>query len=479
MNTPPAAWDTADLREVTKDISYGFTTSSDLNGGGPKLLRITDIQNGNVDWSAVPHCSDTPRASFLLQAGDIVIARTGATTGKSFLIGKVPCPTVFASYLIRARFADGIEPKYAWAFMQSADYWSQIQTVSKGTAQPGANAQLLSQLQLPIAPLNEQRRIVAKIDSLFAKSKRARDQLDHARRLAGKYKQAILAAAFSGALTKSSRTQPDKNLAERPWSIPSKWKWLTVAGAGEVSLGRQRSPKDHSGPQMRRYVRAANITWRGWDLTDIKEMNFDNNEFLRFKLNRGDVLLNEGSGSATEVGKPAIWEDEIKNCCFQNTLLRVRPTACSSEFLYWYFLFCASTELFVSSTQGVNIYHIGKDGLARFPVPLPPRREQDQIVTLIKRTFAWIDRLASEASDARKLVDRLDETILTKAFQGKLVPQDPTDEPASALLERIRAGRVTASTTHGRGEGEQAVSEADAKLKRRGRKRRARDGPTP
>ena len=178
MNVLPASWQIAHLRDVTTDISYGFTTNSILNGNGPKLLRITDIQNGSVDWSTVPHCVDTPRAFFLLEAGDIVITRTGATTGKSFLIEQLACPTAFASYLIRARFAEEVEPKYAWAFMQSEDYWSQIQIVSKGTAQPGANAQLLSTLRFPIAPLPEQRRIEAKIDSLSAQSRRSRDHLD-------------------------------------------------------------------------------------------------------------------------------------------------------------------------------------------------------------------------------------------------------------------------------------------------------------
>jgi type I restriction enzyme, S subunit len=137
----------------------------------------------------------------MLQAGDIIIARTGATTGKSFLIENLPSPTAFAFYLIRVRFAEGIEPKYVWSFMQSQNYWSQIQIVSKGTAQPGANAQLLSQLHCPVAPPSEQRRIVAKIDSLRAKSKRARDQLDHVPRLVEKYRQAILASAFRGELT--------------------------------------------------------------------------------------------------------------------------------------------------------------------------------------------------------------------------------------------------------------------------------------
>src|SRR5690606_22597029 len=141
-----------------------------------------------------------------------------------------------------------------------------------------------------------------------------------------------------------------------------------------------------------------------------------------FELKFGDVLLNEGSGSAKEVGKPAIWRDEIPGCCYQNTVLRVQPRDCSSEFLYWYFLLTALTEGFVADTKGVNIQHIGKAGLANFPIPVPPLEEQREIVRRIETAFAKIDRLAAEAKKALKLTDRLDQRILAKAFAGELVP---------------------------------------------------------
>lgn len=450
MNELPSNWRLARLGEVSSDIAYGFTTASTMGGNQPKLLRITDIQDGEVNWDTVPRCTDAPDDRVQLNAGDIVIARTGATTGKSYLISNVPERAVFASYLIRVRLGGQFEPRYAWAFMQSNDYWSQIQTVSKGTAQPGANASILSELSLPVPPLPEQRRIVAKIDSLTGKSRRARDHLDHIPRLVEKYKQAVLAAAFRGDLTREwRRSEPvsdDEEAADDRWPIPTEWTWRTVAEIGTVSLGRQRSPANHAGPNMRRYVRAANVTWSGWDFSDVKEMNFDERDFVRFQLKAGDVLVNEGSGSAKEVGKPAIWREEIADCCFQNTLIRVQPSGCTPEFLYWYFLFVARAERFVSSTQGVNIYHIGKDGLARFPIPQPPTEEQHEMVRLIEMAMSWIDRLAGEATSARRLIDHLDQSVLAKAFRGELVPQDPADEPASMLLERIRAERGTPPT---------------------------------
>ena len=103
--------------------------------------------------------------------------------------------------------------------------------------------------------------------------------------------------------------------------LPKKWKAVSIETVGEVILGRQRSPENHNGPHMRPYVRAANITWGGWDLSDVKKMNFDRRDFEKFRLQIGDVLINEGSGSAKEVGKPAIWNGEIEDCCFQNTLI--------------------------------------------------------------------------------------------------------------------------------------------------------------
>jgi type I restriction enzyme S subunit len=188
-----------------------------------------------------------------------------------------------------------------------------------------------------------------------------------------------------------------------------------------VILGRQRSPENHEGPNLRPYVRAANITWEGWDLSDVKQMNFDERDFKRFKLHPGDVLINEGSGSADEVGKPAIWNGEIKNCCFQNTLIAVRPHATTSEYLYFVLLNAALSKAFVDEARGVNIHHIGRAGLAQFPIPVPPSEEQQEIVRRIKAAFKVIDKVEEETSRATQLLDRLDRATLEKAFRGELV----------------------------------------------------------
>lgn len=281
---------------------------------------------------------------------------------------------------------------------------------------------------LLLPPLAEQRRIVAKLDALTARLDRARAELDRVPVLAERLRVNVLREVF----------------AKRETELPTGWSMRRIDEVGDVQLGRQRSPKDHNGPHMRPYLRSANITWKGWDLSDVKEMNFAPEEFETFRLLPGDVLLNEGSGSAKEVGKPAIWRGEIAEACFQNTLLRVRPKAYSSELLRYGFLYLALSGQFIANTKGVNIIHIGKAGLAKTTLPLPPADQQGGIVSDIDAAFARADRLEAEAARARALLDRLEAAILARAFRGELVPQDPADEPASVLLDRIRAARAAA-----------------------------------
>ncbi|WP_419838353.1 hypothetical protein [Candidatus Poriferisodalis sp.] len=189
---------------------------------------------------------------------------------------------------------------------------------------------------------------------------------------------------------------------------------------------------------MRPYLRAANVTWNGISLDDVKEMNFDDRDFETYRLEPGDLLLNEASGSPNEVGKPAIWRGEIADCCFQNTLLRLRTRGIDLGYLYWYCFYSALTGRFGEAGRGVNIRHIGKRGLTRFPIAVAPRAEQKRIVAAIEEHFSRLD--AVESSFQHPKIALLRRSILQEAFCGKLVPQSPDDEAASVMLEGIEAG---------------------------------------
>lgn len=157
------------LAQISERIDYGYTASATVQPVGPKFLRITDIQNGQVDWSTVPYCQFTgePSDKAILRDGDIVFARTGATTGKSYLIRQCPADCVFASYLIRVRPSERVNPKYLAHFFRTPNYWAQIFRNSAGTAQEGVNASKLKQLQVPLPDLEEQNQIADLLDQSY------------------------------------------------------------------------------------------------------------------------------------------------------------------------------------------------------------------------------------------------------------------------------------------------------------------------
>lgn len=165
---PRKSWRTAAVGEFCEPPQYGYTESAIDEPIGPRFLRITDIQDGCVDWSRVPYCRCSEPEKYLLKPGDLVFARTGATTGKSFVIHDCP-DAVFASYLIRLRVRDMVSVDYLYHYFQSPGYWEQIADEKKGTGQPNLNGSKLARLRVPVAPPEEQDRIVAYFKSLQGK----------------------------------------------------------------------------------------------------------------------------------------------------------------------------------------------------------------------------------------------------------------------------------------------------------------------
>ena len=168
----PTKWKWVTLGAISKKIHYGYTASAKEKGNA-RLLRITDIQNESVNWSSVPFCSPSDKeiTKFKLNAGDIVIARTGGTIGKSYLISdEIEKTTVFASYLIRVIPEVGyVDPAYLQAFLRSPCYWGQLIDGSRRTGQPNVKAQALSEIKVPLPSIQEQHRIVQKLKELSDK----------------------------------------------------------------------------------------------------------------------------------------------------------------------------------------------------------------------------------------------------------------------------------------------------------------------
>jgi type I restriction enzyme, S subunit len=165
---------------------------------------------------------------------------------------------------------------------------------------------------------------------------------------------------------------------------------------------------------MRPYIRAANVGWDGLKLDDVKTMNFTNSEMVTYELKPGDLLLGEASGSASEVGKPAMWSSEIDGCAFQNTLLRVRAEGQEPRYLLHYFKHVAAAGEFAKRSRGVGIIHLGREALASWIVPLPPIEEQRRIVAILDKA----DELRAKRRATLTHLGSLTQSIFVDMFGG-------------------------------------------------------------
>ena len=365
-----------------------------------------------------------------------------------------------------------------------------------GTSPPSAREDEFLKRRIPLAPLPEQHRIVAKIESLFAKLDEGVAALKRARANLERYRASVLKAAVEGRLTERWRREnpPEETgeellrriLAERRklWEIeqlakfaakgrkpPANWKkkykeprtpdtaklpqlpegwcWATVDQVGTVGSGITKGGKKRDA--IRRavpYLRVANVQRGHLDLSVMKTILASDAEIRRYSLKSGDVLFNEG-GDRDKLGRGWVWSGDLAECLHQNHVFRVRPFLrdYSSEFLSRYGNSAGQEWFFRRATQSVNLASINQTVLRSLPVPLPPLREQQHIVRRLANALGSAGTAGTEFTRQLNRATILRQSILKRAFEGRLVPQDPNDEPAAVLLERIRSERDSARTS--------------------------------
>lgn len=344
----------------------------------------------------------------------------------------------------------GIPQRFLTYLLNSIDWMPYV----SGTTRLKLSQAGMQRVEIPLPPLPEQHRIVAKLDTLFECTRQAREELEDIPKLIEHYKQAILAAAFRGELTADWRTkhQPaqvhdnisgiDGRTGQLP-GIPDVWGWTSIDAISQVSGGLTKNAQRRELNQKVPYLRVANVYANELRLDEVKEIGCTDSELAKTQLQQGDLLVVEGNGSIEQIGRVAIWDGSITPCSHQNHIIRVRPNeqVISPYILFWMIspLGRQYIERVASSSSGLHTLSISKvSGLA---IPVCTIDEQKEVVRHIEEAFNWLDTVLDEATSAMRLFDHLEQATLAKAFRGELVPQDPDDEPASVLLERIRANR--------------------------------------
>ena len=281
---------------------------------------------------------------------------------------------------------DRLLPELLPFICQTDAFFAHAVNTSAGSLSPRTNWTQLGQYALAMPPLAEQRRIAELLDG-------AEQALEAAVRLDSR------AETLQRAYIKEAFTEIVHGLGTST---------VKVADAGEVLMGRQRSPRYERGISPRPYLRVANVFDGYIDTTDVKTMDFSDDEFERYHLVRGDVLLNEGQ-SRELVGRSSIFRDEVSDCCFQNTLIRFRPTNVSSEYAQHYFRFCLYTGRFVSvAKQTTSIAHLGAKRFGSMSFPLVTAEIEQRVV----ETLAHVEQGLRNAAERKKSCRQLKHGIL-------------------------------------------------------------------
>jgi len=384
------------LSEICDSIDYGVTDSAVSNGDGPKFLRITDIQDGMVDWDSVPHCTRLKSSTkAVLRPGDILFARTGATTGKSFLVSSCPEGAVFASYLIRVRPKEFVESKFLSHYFLTPFYWAQILLYANGAAQPGVNATSLGTLSVPLPPLPEQRRIAAILDQAEA----LRTQRKKALGLLDELARSVFLEMFG---------DPSKN--------PNGWPEETIRSVtNKIQVGVVVKPASYYRVDGVIALRSLNVRPGKIDISDVVHFDRITSETLLAKslLRSGDVVVvRTGAPGVTSIIPPEL--DGV-NCI---DLIIVRPDVALMHPKYFEVLMNSSFGMKTSEdgSNGAAQQHLNVGTLSAVKLPLPPLPLQQEFA----RRVAAIEALKATHRQALAKLDELFVGLQHRAFRGEL-----------------------------------------------------------
>ena len=418
----PENWCWVRLGNLCTDIQYGYTAKAIFDNNYPKMLRITDIQDGEVDWDNVPNCDITENdfRKYELVSHDIVFARTGATTGKSYLVLEPP-KSVYASYLIRIRLNSFFNRKYVYYMLQSEVYWKQIMELSSGIAQPGVNAAKLQSLLFPLSPLSEQQRIVNRIESLFAKLDEAKEKAQAVVDGFELRKSAILHKAFMGELARISagRTIPleaiVKTIRIGPFGSALHKEDYIIGGIPVIN------PKQIIHQQI---VPDEKVT-----ITEGKA-----SELMPYRLRAGDIVV----GRRGEMGRSApVTKKEDGWLCGTGSLIIRLQEGYSGAFYSQIIASHSSVQYLEENCVGSTMKNLNEKIIKSLPVPNYTMEQQKTIVDILNHLLEKEQRAKEAAEAVLSQIDTMKKAILARAFRGALGTNDPAEEWAGELVKKM------------------------------------------
>ena len=433
----PKGWVTARISEIAETHS----------GGTPSTAKREYWDNGDVPWinsGALKDCVISQPSTYITKLGSqnsaaklfpkhtVVIALTGATTGRVGMLD-FACS---ANQSVTGIFPSEVFiPSYVFNFLRFAR--PQVLELAIGSAQPHINKRLVDDFEIPLAPVDEQQRIVAKLEALLGKVDGCQPRLAKVAMLLKRFRQSSLAAACSGRLTADWREQN---------KVTEAFEQTTVETIADYVGGYAYKSPTFLEAGKHQVIRIGNV--RPLSLKLDASPVFIPDEIAqqteRFKVLPGDIVISmTGTKYKQDYGFASIVRESDGSLFLNQRVARLR---CKEKVMPTFLLYWVQTDLFrkfffAGETGNVNQGNVGAGGIREAPIELPSLAEQQEIVRRVAGLFALADQLEQRLAQARKQVDKLTPSLLARAFAGQLVPQNPADEPAEKLLERIKVNK--------------------------------------
>ena len=419
----PESWKWVRWGNLSFSIQYGYNAPA-KKSGRIKMVRISDIQEGKVVWDSVPFCDikEEEIPTYLLSSNDILFARTGGTVGKSYIVKEIPEEAIYAGYLIRTRYSDMLCPEYLYYFMQTHLYWTQLRNGTIATAQPNCNGQTLSKMILPLPPLAEQKRIVAKIEELLPLIDRYAVAYEKLEQFNAKFpedmKKSILQYAIQGQLVEQ---RPEEGTGEELYQQIQAEKQRLIA---EKKIKKEKPVAEISEdeipfdiPESWKWCRLSSLTYNWGQKTPDKtfcyiDVGSINNISHTLNIENAVVEAKDASSRAKKIVQKgdvlfATIRPYLKNICIidrdfpyepiVSTAFAVMhcPKGLLNKYLYYYLLSPTFMRFANASdkSKGVAYPAIGEKDFFNGIIALPPLAEQKRIVAKIEELLPLCERL--------------------------------------------------------------------------------------
>lgn len=483
MESIPDSWCSVPLSEVVY-INPGVDKSrlNDEDEFPFVPMPAVEAETGRIDTTGRRPFSEVKTGFTSFSSGDVLFAKITPCmeNGKMAVVPSLPDGVGFGSTEFHVlRSSDAVDAQLLYYFVSSSSVRHEAQHQMTGAVgQKRVPKRYLETKEFPLPPLNEQRRIVDKIESLFAQLDHGEASLRDVQKLLARYRQSVLKAAVTGQLTadwraeNAERLESGRDLLERilqarreNWQgrgkykepvapdtrdmpeLPEGWVWTSVDQILRAGLSNGRSVRDaqEGFPVLRLTALKDGVI----DLFERKVGAWDAEKAEPYLVRKGDILVGRGNGSKKLVGRGGLVDVEPDQVAYPDTMIRI-PVLLGTINPEWFLQLWNSpfmrSQIEESAKTTAGIYKINQTDIRGFKVPLPAVEEQNEIVERVYEAFDKIRSLERWCATELTRSAALRQSILKDAFAGKLVPQDPADEPASELLARIRAERDAAAS---------------------------------